>query len=214
MGPRKRLRSRERRAIAGALAQEQRQVATEIHDLVMQDLSLALANARALAEDPASGSRASTVVAAAERALAGAREVVGGLTVGGLTGRSSEPTTLHSIESCVRAAARRTPLTFDAEGVPPWAPLDEPTREALRHIAREAVTNTVKHARANTVAVVLRRADEWRLTIRDDGHGFDASNIEEGFGLTSMRRHAETLGGTLHVRSAAGKGTTVEAVLP
>jgi signal transduction histidine kinase len=207
-GLRERLRSKERRAIAHALAHERRRMAADVHDLIMQDLSLALANARTLVDDPARAAQASMVVAAGERALAGARDVVSSLTE-----RDSRPI-VQTIEGCVRAAARRTPLTFDAERVPACAPLDEPTRAALQHIAREAVTNAVKHARANAVEVVLERAEEWRLTVHDDGHGFDANRIGDGFGLASMHRHAHALGGALHVRSADGAGTKVEAILP
>jgi signal transduction histidine kinase len=205
---RKRLRSRERRAIADALAWERRRMAADVHDLIMQDLSFALASARTLVDDPTRAPQANTVVTAGERALAGARDVVSGLTE-----RDSQPI-VQTIEASVRAAARRTPLTFDAEDVPAATPLDQPTRDALQHIARETVTNAVKHARAHAIEVILEHADEWRLTVRDDGLGFDANRIGEGFGLASMHRQAHALGGTLNVRSAAGRGTVVEARLP
>ena len=68
-----------RLAVEQALADERRRMAADVHDLIMQDLSLALATARTLADDPASASQASIVVAAGERALAGARDVVDGL---------------------------------------------------------------------------------------------------------------------------------------
>jgi signal transduction histidine kinase len=205
---RKRLRARERRAIAAALAWERRRMAADVHDLIMQDLSFALASARTLVDDPTRAPQASTVVTAGERALAGARDVVSGLTE-----RDLQPI-VETIETSVRAAARRTPLTFEAEGVPAVARLDQPTRDALQHIAREAVTNAVKYARAHAIEVILECADEWRLTVRDDGHGFDSNRIGEGFGLASMHRQAHALGGTLNVCSATGRGTMVEARLP
>ena len=86
------------------------------------------------------------------------------------------------------------------------------------HIAREAVTNAVKHARPNAIEVVLEHAGQWRLTVRDDGHGFDeapaANPAVGGFGLVSMRESAHALGGAVHIGSLTGAGTTVEAVLP
>src|ERR1700686_1847713 len=85
----------ERRAVR-TLARERRRVAADVHDLVMQDLSLALANARTLAHEHAQTpranlvvTRADLVVTAGERALAGARVVVSGLTDG--PARASEP---------------------------------------------------------------------------------------------------------------------------
>jgi signal transduction histidine kinase len=198
----------ERRAAALALARERRRIAADVHDLIMQDLSFALANARTLVDDPARASQASTIVSAGERALAGARSMVSGLTE-----HDTRPIAL-AVEASVRAAARRTPLAFHAAQVPSSAPLDEPTRDALVHIAREAVTNAVKHARAGAVEVVLEHAGQWRLTVRDDGRGFDEAPGSEGFGLASMRHSAHALGGAVHVGRASGGGTTVEAVLP
>lgn len=208
----------ERHASANALARERRRVAADVHDLIMQDLSFALAGARALADDPGRAREASTVVSAGERALAGARGVVSALTE-----QSKQPIG-RALESSVRVAARHTPLTFDAGASEEAPQADEATRNALVHIGREAVTNAVKHARASAIAVVLAHDDEWRLTVRDDGCGFGPDRRARGadggpagdtggFGLASMRHHAETLGGSLRVHSD-GRGTTVEVSLP
>lgn len=212
----------ERRAAARALALERRRVAADVHDLIMQDLSLALANARTLANGYASGSRANAsranasranvVVSAGERALAGARTVLGGLA----RTPEAEPI-VQEIEASAQLAARSTPLIFDAAGVPRSARADEPTRAALLHVAREAVTNAAKHGAPNTIEVTLRYGPfggGWHLTVRDEGEGFDASATNNGFGLASMRAHAHALGGALHVTSGAERGTTVEVVLP
>jgi signal transduction histidine kinase len=195
-----------------ALTREQRRIAADVHDLIMQDLSLALAGARALADDPACTQQASMVVSAGERALAGARQLLSELAE-----HDTRPIA-EAVEASVRAAARHTPLAFHAEQVPSSAPLDAPTRHALVHIAREAVTNAVKHARPNAIEVVLEHAGQWRLTVRDDGRGLDealtAAPATGGFGLLSMRQSAHALGGAVHVGRGSGGGTTVEAVLP
>ncbi len=149
------------------LARERWQMATDVHDLIMQDLSLALANARALKDDPAPTFAGRIVVSALERALAGARDVLEGLSE-----HDTRPIA-QTIEASVRAAARHTPLRFDGARVPSSAQPDPPTRAALVHIAREAVANAVKHARPNAIEVVLEHAGQWRLTVRDDGSGFD-----------------------------------------
>jgi signal transduction histidine kinase len=215
------------------LAQERRRMAADVHDLIMQDLSFALANARTLAEDPARPESVSTVVNAGERALAGARDVVSALTE-----PRSRPIA-EAIEISARTAARHTPLTFRVGRETVAAQPDEPTRDALVHIAREAVTNAVKHAHPRSIEVAFDHQDEWRLTVRDDGHGFGwtghgsvggsgaahGGRIRDGFhapgrdgvggfGLGSMRRQVEALGGTLRVGTAEQGGTTVEASLP
>ncbi len=194
--------------MAEALAQERRRMAADIHDLVMQDLAFALATARTLADDPAPAQRASAVVAAGERAFAGAHDIVGGLI-----GQDRKPV-IEAVEAGVRMAARHAPLSFHADGVPAGAQPDQATLDTLVHIGREAVTNAIKHADPITIEVVLEYADEWRLRVRDDGRGFDASDAGGGFGLESMNRHAHALGGSLRVTSAVEAGTTVEAILP
>jgi two-component system, NarL family, sensor kinase len=209
------------RAETEALARERRRIAADVHDLVMQDLASALASARSLADAPdpvaSSSGQAQTIVVAAERAFAGARRVVEGLVA-----QDRRPV-VESVEDSVCLAARHVPLSFDAGGVRDEAQPDGPTLDALVHIGREAVTNAVKHADPSGIEVVLEHADEWRLLIRDDGKGCDLDGPDRdgpdlhgpgGFGLASMRRHAQMLGGLLIVVSEPGGGTTVEAVLP
>jgi two-component system NarL family sensor kinase len=205
--------------MTAAIEQERLRVAADIHDLIMQDLSLALANARMLAgadcADTTNATRARLVVSAGERALAGARTIVSGLT---------EPPTsdaqplAHTIESSARAAAHGAQLSFDAGEVPHWAYADRRTREVLVHVAREAVRNASKHAGVDAIEVSLRYDGGWRLTVSDAGTGFDGNGdgerTDSGFGLRSMRAQVQALGGRLHVHSAAQQGTTVEAMLP
>lgn len=83
-------------------------------------------------------------------------------------------------------------------------------REALR-IAREAVTNAVRHGDARNILLRLE-FDERRfgMEIRDDGRGFDGTPADGSsghFGLTGMRERAAAIGGSLKVESRAGEGT-------
>jgi len=199
---------REHLVVAEAVAQERQRVAAEVHDLIMQDLAFALATSRTLAGDPRVASQASVIVEAAERALAGARGLIAGLVEG-----QREPV-VDAVEASARKAARNVPLSFDASGVPVGEQPDPPTLDTLVHIGREAVTNAVKHASPESLEVVLERADEWQLLIRDDGRGFNAGGERTGFGLPSMSQQALALGGWLRVSSTPGAGTTVRASLP
>jgi signal transduction histidine kinase len=193
---------------AALVAAETRRLAAEVHDLIMQDLSWALANARALQDDPAVASRASTVVNAAERALAGAREVLGGLS------DRDRKTVIEAVEDSVRTAARGAAFTFDSTKVAADVEPDRRTLDALVHITREAVTNAVKHGGAASVAVVLWYSEGWRVKIGDRGCGFDQGARHAGFGLNSMSDQARALAGKVRVTSVPGDGTIVEAILP
>lgn len=192
-------------ALAAAVEHERRRIAADVHDLIMQDLALALAHARMLAD---TAPEARTVVDAGERALANARALVTGLSA-----RQSESIAAAVISSAERAA-RHVPVTVAAPDVSAVPQPDGQTFSTIVHITREAVTNAVKHGRARNIEVALECPDEWRLRIRDDGCGFNAAESARGFGLQSMRRQAHALGGRLRVRSDPGAGTTVEGLLP
>ena len=83
----------------------------------------------------------------------------------------------------------------------------------LLTVAREAVSNCVRHARATraTIALKTHRA-RITLTIRDDGKGFrPLTRHSYGCGLATMADCAERLGWQLHVRSQLGRGTLIKA---
>jgi signal transduction histidine kinase len=131
-----------------------------------------------------------------------------------LVSHDREPV-VETIEAVVRTAARSVPLNFEAQGVPASVQPDRLTLATLVHVGREAVTNAVKHAEPPLVEVRLAHRDEWRLQVHDHGRGFDPAGTVGGFGLESMRRQAQALGGSLRVMSGIGRaGTVVEVVLP
>jgi signal transduction histidine kinase len=91
---------------------------------------------------------------------------------------------------------------------------------ALYRVAQEALSNVARHARA-TRATVAVAADEAGVTCRivDDGIGFDPSAQDRGpetagVGLKGIRERAARLGGTLEVRSGAGRGASLTLSLP
>jgi signal transduction histidine kinase len=88
-------------------------------------------------------------------------------------------------------------------------------REDLARIVREAVSNAARHGEATTVTVALSNTDGIRVSVTDDGKGFDPdAPRRRGFGLTRMRERAEMRGATVVVDSRPGEGTKVEVLLP
>jgi signal transduction histidine kinase len=84
----------------------------------------------------------------------------------------------------------------------------------LLRAAQEALANVRKHARSRAVAVTLEYTPEaTRLTVRDDGTGFDPS-AGEGYGLRGMRARIEQVGGTLTLTGPPSGGTLLEAAIP
>jgi signal transduction histidine kinase len=86
---------------------------------------------------------------------------------------------------------------------------------------QEALTNVAKHARnAARVSVVIERiGEELRLTIDDNGCGFDPASLSrkngvKGLGLAGMRERLSLIGGQMEIESAVGGGTTIYVRVP
>ncbi len=94
-------------------------------------------------------------------------------------------------------------------------PLSQSARSLVYRAVRELLINVVKHARAKTAAVSLRRSDgSLIVTVSDGGVGFAsaaAAAKSGGFGLASIRERMAFIGGSLEVRGSVGGGT--EAIL-
>ncbi len=93
-------------------------------------------------------------------------------------------------------------------------PLNVDGSVVLFQAVRELLINVVKHAEARRIEVAMSRLnDEVRITVHDDGTGFDAARLafkpgrQGGFGLFSLRERLEYMGGSLVVESAPGAGT-------
>ncbi|HVC38896.1 MAG TPA: histidine kinase [Candidatus Dormibacteraeota bacterium] len=88
---------------------------------------------------------------------------------------------------------------------------------AIFRIIQEALTNAARHGRPSEVSVDLSRVGEdLRVTIADNGQGFDPEGIlrPEGFGIISMRERAAICSGTLEVTSSSAQGTQVVLQVP
>ena len=87
-------------------------------------------------------------------------------------------------------------------------------------LVQEALTNCAKHAQAGGVRIQLERdAHHIRLTVADDGVGFDLSRLGEagstpGLGLITMRERVELAGGRFTLRTRPGEGTEITVDLP
>jgi two-component system, NarL family, sensor histidine kinase DegS len=96
-------------------------------------------------------------------------------------------------------------------GMPP------PVQLLCYQVAREAVMNAVKHANATEIRVALERTmDGARVTVEDDGYGFDVErgSPEGHFGLTMMRERTQVAGGSFRMDSESGQGTRIIAEFP
>ena len=107
-----------------------------------------------------------------------------------------------------------TPVRVQFEVIGTYRPLPRAVENELLSIGQEAVRNAVRHAEAKHVKIDLNfEAKKLRMTIADDGRGFESTPISSGpdghFGLQGMRERAEQIGAELIVTSAPGEGTQV-----
>jgi signal transduction histidine kinase len=91
----------------------------------------------------------------------------------------------------------------------------EQSLEALQ-IAREAVSNALRHGRASRITLRMHKSErEVCLLVQDNGRGFDAASRRDGgHGLGNMQARARRVGATLRVSSQPGEGARVLATLP
>lgn len=107
-------------------------------------------------------------------------------------------------------------VTFDHEGLDDRFSPEAET--AAYRIVQEALTNVARHAGTDKADLTVRVRDHTLdIRVEDSGAGFDptsSSSTETAIGLPGIRERVESLGGSLTVRSAPGKGTSLRAELP
>jgi two-component system sensor histidine kinase UhpB len=85
----------------------------------------------------------------------------------------------------------------------------------IYRIVQECLTNISKHAKASHVRIKCHQRDDViKLSIIDDGVGFDVTGKTEGFGLTGIRERIEGLDGQFELTSSTDAGVQLEISLP
>ena len=201
-----------------AVLEERNRVAREIHDTLAQGFTgivmqleateSALENARVdLAQERLAKARE-----LARASLAEARRSIWALHPQALE-HQPFAAALHAAARTLTAGTA-VQLTVDIGGAGRNLPVELATD--LLRVAQEAITNSVKHAGAQTLEV--RAHDDGQqlaLHVRDDGCGFGRATAGSrdggGFGLTAMRERMERHGGELTIHTAPGAGTEIIA---
>lgn len=118
---------------------------------------------------------------------------------------------LESLKDFVRPAELR--VNIDPQAV---VSLSGEQGNHVLNIAREAVSNTLRHALATTAVITMRAKEACvRLEVRDNGVGFDPERASpKGRGLRNMKARALRLGWPLGIVSGPGRGTTVVLEIP
>ncbi|RKE21841.1 GAF domain-containing sensor histidine kinase [Streptomyces sp. TLI_171] len=201
------------------LSGERARIAHDLHDAVSQKLFSLRLTARAAAKlvdrDPA---RAREELAEVARLAAEAADELRAVVIELRPAALEEDGLVATLASQTQVLdrAHSADVRFTANGV---RALPAAQEAALLRVAQEALHNALRHARATSVTVTLDGTPTRgaRLTVRDDGRGFDPDSVRRAgrhLGLVSMRDRAAAVGGRLSLESAPGRGTLVELEVP
>jgi signal transduction histidine kinase len=194
-----------------AILEERNRLARDIHDNLAQGFAAILmqlqgAQREACTLPPAVARSIETAVDLARTHLTEARRSVGALRPNVGNGEDVG----RAIKRLAELGQRTTtvPIDVQLDELPRFG--DGVEREILG-IAQEALTNAVRHARAQRITIKASTVNSLglRLSIADDGRGIPRERPTTGFGLTSMQERAERIGASLTIVTAPRSGTEV-----
>jgi signal transduction histidine kinase len=190
------------------VAEERRRIARDLHDGLSQELAYLSRNLSGL-QGTANAETLGRLRISIDRARLVTRQAVDRV------GAPAQPPTADAITEAAGEVAERFGLDLDLDlDVAGGVGVPSARTDALVRIACEALTNAARHSGSSRVSLILRREEgHVHLRVRDWGKGFDAASCRAGFGLTSMRDRARSVGGELDITSEPGAGSQVEATL-
>jgi signal transduction histidine kinase len=202
-----------------AVGDEQARIARELHDVIAHTVSVIVVQAGAASDvfdtrpDQAKAALRS-IEESGRDALRELRRLLAGES-GGPDPAEPQPGLARLEELAEPLRVGGLDVTVRREGEPRELPAGVDL--SAYRIVQEALTNTLRHARADHAQVTVRYGDgEVEVEVRDDGRGMTGADVNgvPGRGLVGMRERAALLGGTLEAGPLPGGGYRVRARLP
>ena len=203
--------------LINAQEQERSRIGRELHDHISQLLGVLMIKIDQLRAHP-------VTPAAMENALNDVRHCASDITddVHRLSHRlhSSTLDYLGLVPALQKLVAEFTdhhdvPVEFAHTSLPTPVPAD--VALCLFRVTEESLNNVARHSHAKAARVDVRGApDGIHLTVRDDGKGFDTTQLQSraGLGFVSMQERLRLLRGTVRIDSAPSRGTSVNVWIP
>lgn len=205
-----------------------RRIGADLHDGPAQFLALALlrldditarspaasSDLKADAEEARRAKAIDTVRSATQNALSEIRSISTGLALPEIKDRSSEDVIGLAINAFV--AATQTKVTCELGPLPEQLPLAWTV--CLFRFVQEGLSNGYRHAAGTDQSVRARCVEDClQVEVADRGPGFDAAEAfskTSRLGLLGLRHRIESLGGSFHIASVRGDGTTITLSIP
>jgi signal transduction histidine kinase len=201
------------------VAQERARLMRELHDSLLQGFAGVIYQLEAVARQfetapHISKQRLERAIEQADRSLLEARRTILSTRLPALE-NSTLPEALSAIAAQLTEDSSIA-VFLEVKGHVQHLPYDQQANVYL--IGREAMTNSVNHARASRILAALTYSKkELRLTVQDDGWGFDpqaGTAKKDHWGMRGMRERAESIGASFVLDAAPGRGTKIEVVVP
>lgn len=206
-------------AVLRAEEEERRRIAREIHDVALQELVVIQFGIASIKEDLAGRSDIEAICRNLQVSVSTIQHDLRTLSYVLHPPELTREGLSFALRTFVEGFSRRTGLTIRYADALGGDRLDPEVEIALYRVAREALFNIARHARASEAEVSLvRTAHQLTLTVCDDGIGIrepltSSAKSGAGVGLASMRERIAALDGTLTIRRLA-QGTLVRAQAP
>ncbi|WP_080874523.1 sensor histidine kinase [Oceanobacillus timonensis] len=195
--------------------QERNRLARELHDSVSQQLFAAsmlmsAINESGQPEDPTLTKQLNMVENMIHQSQMEMRALLLHLRPVALKGKSLQ----EGVEGLLKELTQKVPLEIDAK-IEAFQ-VDKGVEDQLFRIFQESISNTLRHAKAANLHILLLERDEnIIMRVVDDGIGFETESVKtSSYGMQNMRERAYEVGGTLKIISLPNEGTRLEVKVP
>jgi signal transduction histidine kinase len=197
-----------------SLLEDRERIAKELHDGIIQSLfavGMNLQGTAMMAAAPDTAARIEASVEELDKVIRDLRNYIFGLRPGILADRQLD----EALRELARDLEARSQISVTVEIDAAVAAALSPRSTDIVQLTREALSNSSRHANAKSATLRLARDGSLAvLDIRDDGVGFNPNGSTLGSGLRNMRERAASLGATLDLTTARGKGTRLHVRFP
>jgi signal transduction histidine kinase len=193
---------------------ERKRLARELHDEVGQALTSILIRLKSLQEqedDKELSARLDDLRSLTAQTIEELRRLAMDLRPAALDSLGIVP----ALRWYTQQSAERTGLAIHFSGPDQFERLPLETELILYRVAQEGLTNAIRHGKSQNIDVTLEKNETAiRLTISDNGKGFDAIAMDRGLGLVGIRERIELLNGSFNLKTAPGAGTQLIIEIP
>ena len=196
--------------------EERKRLARELHDEIGQALTSILIRLRTLSEEKdlaTMNEHLDDLRTLTAQTIEELRRLAMDLRPAALDNLGIVPALRWYVKQC----AERTGLDIQFLEPEKYDRLPLETELTLYRIAQEGLTNAIRHGRAKKIVLLLERdlnQNKVRLTISDNGVGFNAATLDRGLGLVGIRERVELLKGDFNIETDPGSGTQLWAEIP